>query len=78
MFGVREDSDLCLQKWPMRGLASSPPFDLPTEGMVPERLFHINCRPLLPLWFGLEVWLDGVDEDGWLVHIAVIVCLSTG
>ena len=28
MFSVREDSDLCLQKWPVRGVASSPPFDL--------------------------------------------------
>jgi len=28
VFGVREDSDLCLQKWPVRGVASSPPFDL--------------------------------------------------
>ena len=28
MFGVREDSGLCLQKWPVQGVASSPPFNL--------------------------------------------------
>ena len=37
MFGVREDSDLCLHKWPVRGVASSPPFDLlfPTLAEIP-------------------------------------------
>jgi len=28
VFGVREDSGLCLQKWPVQGVASSPPFNL--------------------------------------------------